>query len=435
MRAIELQSKDGLSKKEKLLFPHDSNSNFISKLKSKKVLLIISISIILIITIILIIVFSTKSSSDKNKEETPINNNDNIKTKYKKEDFYSAKTNNYYNLINNLEKENSILYHWNLEKQKDNKAIFKNKYQHLYNYSTDLIPFNESIGYYLYMPNNYRSIDKDLLNYYKAINKTMPDHLIYGPSINDKKYYKAQSLYSDNVKIGKNNRNGLTISFNIKREITFGNGNSADFFGFNTYDDKKGLSVKISWGVIYFKAGGYSSSYTAQDSINLGYDENDPYTKYLSFRPFYNNRWHHICIVQKILNEDDLLYIKNKKVGDVMGEYFLDGMSRKNFSGGFLDDYGNLTVFSFADDETKDSNENFFIDEMMVFNKSLKREEVQTLYELIDQEAEKVIPKVSSVDCKIPGRVCGPLPTDLCPESSEKLSAETKVFHFTNKWT
>ena len=108
MRAIELQSKDGLSKKEKLLFPHDSNSNFISKLKSKKVLLIISISIILIITIILIIVFSTKSSSDKNKEETPINNNDNIKTKYKKEDFYSTKTNNYYNLINNLEKENSI---------------------------------------------------------------------------------------------------------------------------------------------------------------------------------------------------------------------------------------------------------------------------------------------------------------------------------------
>ena len=435
MRAIELQSKDGFSKNEKLLFQNDSNNNFISKLKSKKMLLIISISIILIITIILIIVFSTKSSSDKNKEETPINNNDNIKTKYKKEDFYSAKTNNYYNLINNLEKENSILYHWNLEKQKDNKAIFKNKYQHLYNYSTDLIPFNESIGYYLYMPNNYRSIDKDLSNYYKAINKTMPDHLIYGPSINDKKYYKAQSLYSDNVKIGKNNRNGLTISFNIKREITFGNGNSADFFGFNTYDDKKGLSVKISWGVIYFKAGGYSSSYTAQDSINLGYDENDPYTKYLSFRPFYNNRWHHICIVQKILNEDDLLYIKNKKVGDVMGEYFLDGMSRKNFTGGFLDDYGNLTVFSFADDETKDSNENFFIDEMMVFNKSLKREEVQTLYELIDQEAEKVIPKVSSVDCKIPGRVCGPLPTDLCPESNEKLSAETKVFHFTNKWT
>ena len=137
----------------------------------------------------------------------------------------------------------------------------------------------------------------------------------------------------------------------------------------------------------------------------------------------------------KILNEDDLLYIKNKKVGDVMGEYFLDGMSRKNFSGGFLDDYGNLKVFSFAGDETKDSNENFFIDEMMVFNKSLKREEVQTLYELIDQEAEKVIPKVSSVDCKIPGRVCGPLPTDLCPESNEKLSAETKVFHFTNKWT
>ena len=249
---------------------------------------------------------------------------DNIQTNYKKEDFYSTRTKAYYNLINKLEKEKSILYHWNLEKEGNNKAIFKNKYQNLYNYSTDLKPLDESIGYGLFVPENYRIIDTDLLKYYKAINETKPPHLIYGPSINDKKYSTAQSLFSDNIKIdNKKGKNVFSISFNIKREINFGIENSVDLFGFNTEDMKKGLSVKISWGVIYFKAGSYADSYTQKDSYNLGYDQNDPNTKYLSYRPFYDNRWHHICIVQKILDKNDLLYIKNKKVGDVMGEFFL----------------------------------------------------------------------------------------------------------------
>ena len=72
---------------------------------------------------------------------------------------------------------------------------------------------------------------------------------------------------------------------------------------------------------------------------------------------------------------------------------------------------------------------------MMIFNKRLNKEEINILYELIDQDAEKVIPKVSSVTCKLPGTVCGPLPTDICPESQEKLNADIKIFHFTNKWT
>ena len=118
-----------------------------------------------------------------------------------------------------------------------------------------------------------------------------------------------------------------------------------------------------------------------------------------------------------------------------MGELFFDGMSRKIFTGGLLDDYGNLTVFDFSEDETKISNDYFYIDEMMIFNKRLNKEEINTFYELIDQEAEKVIPKVSSVICKLPGTECGPLPTDICPESQEKLNADVKVFHFINKWT
>ena len=170
MKAIELQSKGEIANGEKLLYSNDYSNNGWNKLKSKKMILIISISIILIIAIILIIVFATRTSSKKNEtEKEPINSDkdsDDIKKEYKKEDFYSERTKSYYNLINNLEEENSILYHWNLEKDENsNKAIFKNKYQHLYNYSTDLKHVNESIGYYLHVPENYRTIDTDLLKY------------------------------------------------------------------------------------------------------------------------------------------------------------------------------------------------------------------------------------------------------------------------------
>ena len=289
MKAIELQSKGEISNGVKLLYSNDYSNNGWNKLKSKKMILIISISIILIIAIVLIIVFTTRSSSNKNNtEKVPINtdkeiekteketektdkdtdkekdkdkekDSDDIKKEYKKEDFYSERTKSYYNLINNLEEENAILYHWNLEKDENsNKAIFQNKYKNLYNYSTDLKPVNESIGYYLHVPENYRTIDTDLLKYYKAKNETKPDHLIYGPSINDKKYSKAQSLYSENIKLGnKNKKKGFSISFNIKKEIDFSSSVSVNVFGFNTEDLKKGLSVTIAWGVIYFKAGSY----------------------------------------------------------------------------------------------------------------------------------------------------------------------------------
>ena len=35
----------------------------------------------------------------------------------------------------------------------------------------------------------------------------------------------------------------------------------------------------------------------------------------------------------------------------------------------------------------------------------------------------------------MPGKQCGPLPTDIYQESKEKLSARVKVFDYTNKWT
>ena len=397
-----------------------------TKLSLKAIIIITTVSVAVVATSATLIgVYATKSS-DEEKEVIKPNN-------YTKEDYYSERTKAYLNLIINLEKEKAILYHWNLEMDQNNNAIFKNKYHDLYDYDTDLKPVDPSIGYHLYKQDNYRIIDTDLKKYYDAVGEEMQNHLIYGPSINGKEYAKKQSLYSDTIKLGKDNKYGISISFNIKKGDNFGNDNRGDFFGFHT--PKKGLSSSIYWGAIYFQAGEYSHLYDYQDGVDLGYDENDAYTKYLYYRPFYDDRWHHICIVQKVLTEEDLQYIKDKKVGDVMGEFFLDGMSRKNFSGGLLDDYGNLTVFDFSENERFEDNDNFYIDEMMIFYKRLKKEEIQILYELIDQEAEKIIPKVSSVICKIPGTVCGPLPSDICPESEEQLNADVEVFHFTNKWT
>ena len=429
MKGIELQSKTGLLSQ----FNNNFYSTSSSKARKKKIIIISSISLIVLICIIIIIVVATSSSSESNQEQTPKGEEN---KEIKKENFYSERTKSYLNLIENLSKTNTILYHWNLELDSDNKVIFKNKYQSLYNYSTDLKPLNSSIGHHLYQVENYRTIDTELSKYYKEINQKKPDHLVYGPSINGKEYAKAQSLYSDEIKLGgKKDKKIYSISFNIKKGKNQGNSNSCNLFGFNTENNKKGISVTISWGVVYFKAGNYNGGYTYEDSVKLGYKDNDPYTKYLSFRPFYDDRWHHIAIIQKILDEEDLKYIEGKKVGDVMGEYFLDGMSRKNFTGGLMDDYGNLTVFDFAEEEDKIHNDNWFIDEMMVFEKRLTPNEVNTLYNIIDQEAEKIVPKVDSQICKIPGAVCGPLPSDLCPESEEKLVPEVKLFHFTNKWT
>ena len=116
----------------------------------------------------------------------------------------------------------------------------------------------------------------------------------------------------DTIKLGKNNNKGISISFNIKKGDNYKLDNRGDLFGFHT--PNKGLSVSVYWGEIYFQAGEYSQRYSYQDGVDLGYDPNDEYTKYLYYRPFYDDRWHHICLVQKILTEEDLKYIKDKNV-------------------------------------------------------------------------------------------------------------------------
>ena len=179
-----------------------------AKLSLKTIIIIIaSVSVAVAATTATVIgVYATKSSKEDSKEEETTDNEAiilQIPINYTKEDFYSDRTKSYLDLINKLEQENAILYHWNLELDENNNAIFKNKYQYLYNYSTDLKPVNETIGYHLYRRDNYRMIDTDLKKYYNAINGAKDDHLIYGPSINGEEYAKNQSLYSDTIKLGK----------------------------------------------------------------------------------------------------------------------------------------------------------------------------------------------------------------------------------------
>lgn len=123
----------------------------------KKILIITSISVAVVAasaTGVGVYVFKSSEETSENQAQTTKN--------YTKEEFYSGRTKSYFNLINKLENEKTILYHWNLELNQNNEAIFKNKYKDLYDYSTDLNPKDTSIGYKLYKPDNYRMIDSDL---------------------------------------------------------------------------------------------------------------------------------------------------------------------------------------------------------------------------------------------------------------------------------
>ena len=174
----------------------------ITSLATKKILIITAVSVAVVAAAATAVgVYATRSS----EEEEP-----QIPKNYTKEEFYSDRTKSYFDLISNLENEKSLLYHWNLELNKNNQAIFKNKYENLYNYPTDLIPKNSSVGHSLYKAENYRIIDSDLKKYYQAVNETQPEHLIYGPSINGREYAQEQSLFSDTIKLGKENKNGIS---------------------------------------------------------------------------------------------------------------------------------------------------------------------------------------------------------------------------------
>ena len=266
----------------------------VNSLVIKKILIITSISVAVVAasaTVVGVYVFKSSEETSENQAQTTKN--------YTKEEFYSGRTKSYFNLINKLENEKTILYHWNLELNQNNEAFFKNKYKDLYDYSTDLNPKDTSIGYKLYKPDNYRMIDSDLKKYYQAINKTMPNHLVYGPSINGEEYSKNQSLYSDNIKLGKENKNGITISFNIKKGGNHENMNSGQFFGFSTKNEK-GLNVGIYYGAIRFRAGGYGNTYDYQDGVKIGYKEN--MTHILN-----------IYITDHFMMIDGIMYVLSKK--------------------------------------------------------------------------------------------------------------------------
>ena len=131
----------------------------VTSLATKKILIITAISVAVVAASAAGVGVYVSNSTETEEAQTP-------KT-YTKEEFYSNRTKAYLNLIKNMENENTLLYHWNLELNQNKQAKFKNKYANLYDYSTDLNPRNETIGYDLYKPENYRIIDTDLKKYYQ----------------------------------------------------------------------------------------------------------------------------------------------------------------------------------------------------------------------------------------------------------------------------
>ena len=417
----------------------NDKTNTISKTKTikdflfKNIIYIIGGFILLIIIIIIIIVSSREKEVIKqienNQEETlklpPID--------------YSQKTSNYINFISELEEKNYIAYQYDF--QNNSKPSFANKYQHLYQNDTSLIPNDSEVGNYLFKKESYLTIETEEVNYYKNIlKKTPPEHYIYGPSSIKENYNKGQKLYNSNIKLNDTKDwEGITLSLNIKQYPKMGNSNGGYIFGWgNDTWQKRGFYIGLIYGSINFKQGQKVIAYSYEDSVKLGYNNSIPEKRYLTYRPLTDERWHQIILSMRKVNKDDEKYLNelNLKEGDFKCELFIDGESRKNSTANPGDYYGEFSAFNFDyDEKNKQHNDNFYFDNIIVLKKGENINEVKILYESIDQKAVIVIPDLKNERCKIPGKSYGLKPEEIYPDSQFPLKAETRFFQFTNKWS
>ena len=389
---------------------------------------------ILLLLIIIIIVITTsgnkdsESSSNKEPKEEEIN-----ESKY-----YSQKTKNYMNFITHLEKDNSIAYHYNF--QNNSKGSFSNKYQYLYENDTSLISNNSEVGKYLFYEESYLTVETDEINYYKNILKTNPPkHYIYGPSYIKDEYNEGQKLYNPNIKLNDTKDwEGITLSLNFKQSPFAGNSNGGKIFGWGSAEwAQPGFFIALSYGIVYYKQGINNVRYDYEDSVKVGYNESIPETRYLTFRPFRDERWHQIIISMRKVTKEEEKYLTelSLKEGDYKCELFMDGESRKTSTASPRDDYGELSAFVFGNDDNVKHNINFYMDDIIVLKKGINISEAKILYESIDQEAEIVIPDMPNVRCKIPGEKYGLKPEEVYPDSIYPIKAETRFFQFTNRWS
>ena len=414
----------------------DQNLNKSTKLENfknfilKKKLYIISFFILFVIIIMIVMI-----SGEKGSQET-IEQNSSINEPYSK--YCQEKTEKYINLINSLVEKNYIAYHY--EFQKNSKGSFENKYQYLYENDTSLIPNNSEVGNYLFTEQSYLRNETDEINYYKNIlKKDPPKHFIYGPSYLKEDYNKGQKLYNPNIKINDTKDwEGITLSLNFKQYPFTGSSNGGKIFGWGNGDwAKPGFFISLTYGIVYYKQGLKNVRYDYEDSVKIGYNESIPETRHLTFRPFRDEKWHQITVSMRKVTKEDEKYLTelSLKEGNYKCELFMDGESRKNSTANPTDDYGEFSAFEFGNDEKMLHNNNFYMDNIIVLKKGIHLDEAKVLYDSIDQEAEKIIPDLPNVRCKLPGEHYGIKPDEVYPESKFPLKAETRFFQFTHKWS
>ena len=415
----------------------DQIKNFIYR---KRIYFMVA-SLLLLIIIIIVIV----SSGSNNKEDKEIQENKETKNEEKEIEieqlepfskYYSIKTKNYVNFLSSLENNNHTAYHYTF--QNNSKGSFINKYQYLYENDTSLIPNNSEVGNYLFHEESYLTMETDEINYYKNIlKKSPPKHYIYGPSYIQEDYNMGQKLYNPNIRLNDTKDwEGITLSLNIKHQPFMGNSNGGHIFGWGTSGWKQpGFYISLSYGVIQFKQGKYNGRYDYSDSVKLGYNESIPETRYLTYRPLTDKRWHQIIISMRKVKKEDEEYLSelSLKEGDFKCELFIDGTSRKNTTADIRDDYGELSAFNL--DNNMKHNDNYYMDNIIVLKRGINIDEAKILFESIDQEAEIIIPDMTNQRCKIPGEQYGLKPEEVYPDSIYPLKAETRFFQFTNKWS
>ena len=397
--------------------------------------LYIIIGTLLISTIVIIIVATAKGGDNENsnKNAEPMRKFEPFSPKY-----YSEKTRNYMDYMASLEQDNYIVYQYNF--QNNSQGSFANKYQHLHNVDTSLIPNNSELGNYFFKEESYLTVETNEIDYYRnVLNQEPPKHYIYGPSSIQEEYNRGQRLSNPNIKLNNTHDwEGMTLSLNIKHQPFMGNSNGGHIFGWGTSGWRvPGFFIALTYGVVYYKQGRYNVRYDYADSVKLGYNASIPETRYLTYRPLTDKRWHQITISMRKVTLEDEPYLTelNLREGNYKTELFIDGESRKNATADLVSDYGELSAFSFELGDKMKHNGNFYIDNIIVLKKGINITEAEILFDSIDQEAAVVIPDIPNERCKIPGERFGVRPQDVYPESQFPLRAETRFFQFTNKWS
>ena len=103
---------------------------------------------------------------------------------------------------------------------------------------------------------------------------------------------------------------GITLSLNFKQSPFAGNSNGGKIFGWGSADwAQPGFFISLSYGIVFYKQGISNVRYDYEDAEKIGYNESIPEKRYLTFRPFRDERWHQIIISMRKIAKDEEKYL------------------------------------------------------------------------------------------------------------------------------